>query len=81
MCFCTVIPAGALACFHREVALKENSSLFQDTTARGLACHSTDVLWAHYGPWVSKGASLIQHGRLCQSPLRDLSKSDHPAKY
>lgn len=59
MCLCTVIPAGALTCFHQEVALKENSSLFQDTAAHGLDCHNTDVLWAPYSPWVSKGASPI----------------------
>lgn len=24
VCFCTLIPAGALICFHQEVALKED---------------------------------------------------------
>lgn len=57
MCFCTVIPAGALMCFHREVALKENSSLFQDTTAWGLDCHNRRALGTLQSLGVEKSIS------------------------
>jgi len=70
VCFCAAIAAGAQAGFRRDAALKENSSAFWDTTARGVDCHNTDVFWARYSPRGSKRASPVQHAQLCRSPLR-----------